>query len=220
MGNIVITGAAGGIGLALCKAYLARGEKVTVICRKASDDLLDTAASVIDGIDLTVDEDLERLQSTLLDTSIDTLIHNAGLLESDGFSTISKSALLKQFQINAMAPLLVTVFLKNNLHQGSKVALITSRMGSMADNTSGGQYGYRMSKAALNAAGVSLAQDLKLEGIAVALLHPGYVQTKMVGFNGDVSSTVAANRLIARVDDLSIENTGCFWHANGEVLPW
>ena len=97
---------------------------------------------------------------------------------------------------------------------------MTSRMGSISDNTSGGYYGYRISKAALNVAGKSLAEDLRREGIAVALLHPGYVQTDMTGHGGDVTPAQAAAGLVRRVDELNLENSGSFWHANGQRLPW
>ena len=93
-------------------------------------------------------------------------------------------------------------------------------MGSIADNTSGGRYGYRASKAALNAFGKSLAMDLKNEGIAVALLHPGYVKTRMVNFGGMITPEESATGLIARIEELNLENTGSFWHTNGEELPW
>jgi NAD(P)-dependent dehydrogenase (short-subunit alcohol dehydrogenase family) len=98
--------------------------------------------------------------------------------------------------------------------------MITSRMGSVTDNTSGGYYGYRMSKAALNIAGMSLAHDLKEQEVAVALLHPGYVQTEMVNNTGDISAAVAVERLMLRIDGLNMSNTGTFWHSNGEILPW
>ncbi|MEC9318776.1 MAG: SDR family oxidoreductase, partial [Pseudomonadota bacterium] len=110
--------------------------------------------------------------------------------------------------------------LLDNLEGGSKVALITSRMGSIGDNGSGSRYGYRMSKAALNAAGKSLAIDLKDKAIAVVLLHPGYVQTEMVGGRGDISPATAAERLMQRIDELTIETSGSFFHSNGEELPW
>ena len=119
-----------------------------------------------------------------------------------------------------MGPLLVTQCLLDNLQAGAKVALITSRMGSMADNGSGGYYGYRMSKAALNAAGVSMARDLAPRGVAVGLFHPGFVQTDMVGGQGDVDAATAASRLIARIEALSVETAGKFIHANGDELPW
>jgi NAD(P)-dependent dehydrogenase (short-subunit alcohol dehydrogenase family) len=115
---------------------------------------------------------------------------------------------------------MVTQMLRQQLVKGAKVAMITSRMGSVTDNSSGGYYGYRMSKAALNIAGVSLAHDLKEQEVAVALLHPGHVQTEMVNYSGDISAAVAVERLMQRVEELNLDNTGTFWHSNGEVLPW
>ena len=93
-------------------------------------------------------------------------------------------------------------------------------MGSIADNDSGGRYGYRMSKAALNAAGKSLSVDLKPRGIAVGILHPGFVQTGMTEGRGHITPAEAAGRLIQRMDELDLENTGTFWHSDGSVLPW
>ncbi|MEM8603096.1 MAG: SDR family NAD(P)-dependent oxidoreductase, partial [Cyanobacteria bacterium P01_H01_bin.121] len=108
-----------------------------------------------------------------------------------------------------------------NLHAGSKLVLMTSRMGSIADNTSGSSYGYRMSKVALSMAGKSLAHDLKPKGIAVAILHPGLVQTGMTNFTTQgITPTESVNNLLQRIDELTLENTGTFWHANGEILPW
>lgn len=93
-------------------------------------------------------------------------------------------------------------------------------MGSIADNGSGAYYGYRMSKAALNAAGMSLARDLREAGIAVAILHPGFVRTQMTEHTGNVEPAEAAKQLVARVDALTLETSGTFWHANGQTLPW
>jgi NAD(P)-dependent dehydrogenase (short-subunit alcohol dehydrogenase family) len=123
-------------------------------------------------------------------------------------------------EVNAYGPLRVTQKLSPLLARGSKVALITSRMGSIGDNGSGGYYGYRMSKAALNAAGKSLAIDLAPRGVSVAILHPGMVKTAMTGSHGKVEPEDAARDLLARIDALGLDNTGTFWHANGEVLPW
>jgi NAD(P)-dependent dehydrogenase (short-subunit alcohol dehydrogenase family) len=126
----------------------------------------------------------------------------------------------RQYAVNAMGPLRVTHALLPKLSRGSKLALITSRMGSIADNTSGSRYGYRMSKAALNAAGVSLAHDLRPREIAVAILHPGWVQTEMTGKTGHVTADQSATMLLERIDGLTLESSGTFWHANGDVLPW
>jgi len=122
--------------------------------------------------------------------------------------------------VNALGPLRTVHALLAALQTGAKIALITSRMGSMADNTSGGYYGYRMSKAALNAAGVSLAHDLKARRIAVAILHPGYVRTDMTDRAGMIEPDASARLLLQRIDELTLETSGTFWHANGERLPW
>ena len=110
--------------------------------------------------------------------------------------------------------------LRARIAEGGKVGIITSRMGSVADNGSGGYYGYRASKAAVNAIGKSLALDLAPRGIAVLLLHPGYVATDMVGGSGDVSPVQAARQLIAQLDALTLTDSGSFRHANGTALPW
>jgi short-subunit dehydrogenase len=148
------------------------------------------------------------------------LINNAGIFENESLTNMDFEAINAQLQINAVAPVRVTHALQANLDSGSKVAMITSRMGSIADNGSGAYIGYRMSKAALNAAGVSLAHELKPKGVAVALLHPGFVQTQMVNFAGDIPPQVAAERLIQRIEELNLDNTGSFWHSNGDILPW
>jgi NAD(P)-dependent dehydrogenase (short-subunit alcohol dehydrogenase family) len=93
-------------------------------------------------------------------------------------------------------------------------------MGSIEDNTSGGRYGYRMSKAAVNMAGRSLANDLKNDGVAVAILHPGFVRTEMTGHQGLIDPPESAAGLIARIDEVTLETSGTFWHTKGEVIPW
>ena len=115
----------------------------------------------------------------------------------------------------------VTRTLLPNLHPGSKVVIMTSRMGSIEDNTSGGFYGYRMSKAAMSMAGKSLSYDLKPRGIAVAILHPGLVSTQMTGYTANgITPEESVTNLLQRIDQLTLDNTGTFWHAKGEELPW
>ena len=220
MATVVITGANRGMGLEFVKQYLAKGDKVIALCRHTSDELSQTSAKVIDKVDVGSPECLEKILPTLSDLKIDLLVNNAGVLANENLEHMSASTLEYQFRVNAMGPLLVTQMLRQQLVKGAKVALITSRMGSVTDNTSGGYYGYRMSKAALNIAGVSLAHDLKEQQVAVALLHPGYVQTEMVNNSGDISAAVAVERLMQRIDGLNLNNTGTFWHSNGEILPW
>src|SRR5690554_4850713 len=159
--HTVITGANRGIGLALATQLQQRGEKVTAVCRTASDALKKLGVNIIEHIDVTDTDSIAELAKQLRGQPIDMLINNAGLLEREALGNLTPTTIEAQFRVNAMGPLLVTDALRDNLKQGSKVILITSRMGSMADNGSGAYYGYRMSKAALNAAGVSLAKDLK-----------------------------------------------------------
>jgi NAD(P)-dependent dehydrogenase (short-subunit alcohol dehydrogenase family) len=220
MATVVITGANRGIGLEFVKQYVAIGDKVIALCRNTSDELSQSGAKVFDNVDVASPDCLEKMLAELSDVKIDLLINNAGVLANENLEHMSAATLEHQFRVNAMGPLLVTQILRKQLIKGAKVALITSRMGSVTDNTSGGYYGYRMSKAALNIAGVSLAHELKEQEVAVALLHPGYVQTDMVNNNGDISAAVAVERLMQRIKELNIGNTGTFWHSNGEVLPW
>ena len=220
MACVLITGASRGIGLELCKLYLQKGDDVYAVCRKPTAELQSTKATIIANVDVTEQASMIRLQQALSNKTVDLLINNAGIFANNHLGEIDYTDIQRQLNVNAIAPLMVTEALLPNLREGAKVALITSRMGSISDNTSGAYYGYRMSKAALNAAGVSLAQDLRPKGIAVALLHPGFVKTQMVGFAGDISPEVAAQRLAERIDSLDLTNTGGFWHSNGDRLPW
>ena len=220
MSNIVITGANRGIGLALTRLYHANGDGVIAVCRSASADLNDVGVRVESGIDVTDDASVADLAQRLEGVTIDVLINNAGVLAVDALPGLDFDDVRRQFEVNAIGPLRVTKALASLLTASSKVAIITSRMGSIADNTSGGMYGYRMSKAAVNAAGRSLAHDLRARGIAVQLLHPGFVQTEMTGGNGNVTADASAADLTKRIAELDISATGTFRHANGEMLSW
>ena len=218
--TVLITGANRGIGLSLVKEYLGKGDSVIGVCRRSSSELEATGAQVIDGVDVSKPEDMKTLLSKLGDKKLDVLINNAGILRSSSLNDLNYDDIMAQFEVNAVGPIRVVSALLKNLGEGSKVALITSRMGSVEDNSSGGAYGYRMSKTALNAAGKSLSIDLKPKGIAVALLHPGWVNTEMVNFNGQIEPEESAKGLVARIDELNLDNSGGFWHTNGEMLPW
>lgn len=218
--TVVVTGANRGIGLELCRQYAGNNAKVFAVCRSVSDELDALQVNVIAGIDVTAEESLKKLQDELQSESIDILINNAGIFLSETLEKMNFDTVESQLKVNAVGPLRVTYALLNRLSGGAKIALITSRMGSIGDNTSGGYYGYRMSKAALNAAGMSLARDLKGKGIAVGIFHPGFVQTRMVNFSGDISAEEAVRRLVKRIDELKLNNSGAFRHSSGEVLPW
>jgi len=220
MATALVTGSNRGIGLSLVKLLKARGNTVIAACRHETPELAALGVEVASGVDVTSDESVNLLAEKLKGRRLDLLINNAGALSVERLESLDFSAIQRQMEVNAYGPLRVTQKLAALLARGSKVALITSRMGSIGDNGSGSYYGYRMSKAALNAAGKSLAIDLSARGILVAILHPGMVKTEMTGGHGNVEPEDAARGLLARIDALSSENTGTFWHANGEVLPW
>jgi len=219
MAHWLVTGSNRGIGLELCRQLSARGDTVIAVCRERSAELNALGVVVEDGVELTDQDAITALVSRLQGVHLAGAILNAGILEHDGLDDLDATSVRRQFEVNALAPLLLSRALLNNLGSGSKLALITSRMGSIDDNSSGGYYGYRLSKTALNMAGRSLAIDLRPRGIAVAILHPGMVATRMVGFSG-IPAAEAAQGLLARLDALTLANSGSFWHANGEVLPW
>jgi NAD(P)-dependent dehydrogenase (short-subunit alcohol dehydrogenase family) len=223
MSTALITGAAGGIGGELARQLAERGTTVIAACRKSSAALAQLRVRVEEGIDLATDEGCQALAARLAGVPLDLVIHNAGVLSQESLGSLDVDAAARirlQFEVNAMAPLRLTALLAPQLASGAKLVLITSRMGSIADNTSGGYYGYRMSKAALNAAGRSLAIDLAPRGVAVAMLHPGFVQTPMTGGRGDIDAATAARNLLSRIDELTPATSGGFLHANGSSLPW
>lgn len=218
--TIVITGANRGIGLELARLWHTRGEEVIALCRSPSDDLQALGVRIVEGIDVTQAGDIARLRDQLKDESIDLLYNNAGILTDESLGHMDWTQIERQFEVNSIGPLRVTLALLDRIAEGGKIAMMSSRMGSMTDNDSGGRYGYRMSKAALNAASKSLAIDLKPRGIAVGIFHPGYVQTGMTGHRGDLTPVESAERLVQRVDELNLDNSGTFWHSDGSILGW
>ena len=219
MNKVLITGANRGIGLELCRQLSQRGDDVIAVCRQSCDALQALNVRVIAGIDVSSADCIDTLRAELDDEKLDWLLNNAGILSTESLANLDFEAMEQQFRVNALAPLRVSAALLPNLTSGAKIGIVTSRMGSVEDNTSGGYYGYRMSKAAVNMAGMSLARDLQTRGIAVALLHPGMVATEMTGGQG-VPPSQAASGLIARMDELDMPSSGSFWHAEGERLPW
>jgi NAD(P)-dependent dehydrogenase (short-subunit alcohol dehydrogenase family) len=216
----LVTGANRGIGLALVRRLAEKGRDVIAVCRRSSPALDALGVRVEAGIDVTSDDAIATLARRLEGVALAELVCNAGILREDDLADVTFDDVRAQFEVNALGPLRVVKAFRPNLGKGSKIALITSRMGSIGDNGSGGSYGYRMSKAALNAAGVSLARDLQPAGVAVAILHPGWVKTDMTGDTGNVDAAEAAKQLVDRIDALTLESTGTFWHANGQKLPW
>lgn len=219
MANVLVIGANRGIGLELTRIYQNRGDAVIAACRKPSLDLETLGVHILRDVDVARD-DLGGLVERLGAVRIDVLVHNAGILRGETLDSLDLDSIRRQFEVNALGPLKTVAALRGHLAHGARVGLVTSRMGSIGDNTSGSRYGYRMSKAALNMAGVSLAHDLRPQGVAVALLHPGWVKTEMTGGTGNVTAAESAAGLVARLDALDLENSGRFWHAEGQTLPW
>jgi len=221
MKTAVITGANRGIGLALVQSLKAH-YRIHAICRSSSPELEKEDVEIIDGIDVASAQGVARLAEQMKAISIDLLINNAGLLRPSSLEGIETELTdwRAQYEINALAPLRVTSALSGQLVEGGKVVIITSRMGSISDNSSGGAYAYRMSKAAVNSAAMSLAHEFHPRRIAVGLFHPGYVRTGMTGGSGHVDPKEAARGLTRRIDELDLISSGQFRHANGEPLPW
>jgi NAD(P)-dependent dehydrogenase (short-subunit alcohol dehydrogenase family) len=219
LATVLVTGSNRGIGLDLCRQYQARGDEVIAVCRSATPELSDLGVRVIDNIDVADGDDVDKLAGDLAGVNLDILLNNAGILRSDTIDSVDFDSMMEQYSVNTLGPLRVTRALRKNLGQGSKVGIVTSRVGSIEDNSSGNNYGYRASKAAANMVGMNLRHDLESAGVAVALLHPGLVATEMTSGTG-VPPRDAAAGLIARMDELNLENTGSFWHAEGYVLPW
>jgi len=166
MATVLITGANRGIGLEIASQYEARGDEVVAVCRRSCEALDTMGVEVIDGVDVTSDESVADMASALSGRRIDRLVNNAGILERDGLDDLDFGVIERQFRVNALGPLRVTAALRPLLTDGAKVFIVTSRMGSIEDNSSGGYYGYRMSKAAVNIAAKSLSVDLKDAGRA------------------------------------------------------
>jgi len=221
LSTYLITGANRGIGLELSIQLFKQGHKVIATCRKSSKALEGIGVQVIEDIDISSENSLNKLEDNIKGIKLDCLINNAGIAEYNSLDSLDLESIRNQFNINALSPLNFTRSMIQYFSLNSKIAFITSRMGSIADNTSGGSYGYRMSKVALTMAAKSLSVDLFKKNIFVAIIHPGLVSTRMTGFtkNG-ISTADSAKGIIERIKNLSRHNTGTFWHANGEILPF
>lgn len=221
MATYLITGANRGIGLEYCRQLQQRGADVIAVCRASSDELDDLGVRIETGVDITREESVNKLVKKLEGITLDVLINNAGIVQRMGLDNLDFESIRQQFEVNAVGTLRLTQALLPQIKPGGKVIIMTSRMGSIEDNTSGGSYGYRLSKVAVSMAGKSLSHDLKPQNIAVAILHPGLVKTRMTNFTQKgITPVESVKGLLARIDELTLANTGTFWHSNGEILPW
>lgn len=221
MANVLIIGANRGIGLGLTKEFLSQGHKVWALCRKSSQELSSLNCTVIENCEVSELKSLEAIASELTNTKFDIFIHNAGIWTDESLLEMDQphfDRMAYTFEINSIAPLKTFKTFYKLLSDHAKAAFLSSRMGSITDNDSGSRYSYRMSKAALNAAGKSLALDFPNNPIAV--LHPGFVRTDMTNNNGLIDVEESAAGLFNVIEKLNKNNTGKFWHSNGEELPW
>ena len=230
MTNVLITGANRGLGLGFVKSFLAKN--VNVICTTrnipGSKELLECKKKYpknlqILELDLLGENSENSLSDLLSDKPIDIFINNAGVGNSNQrFGVVSSKPWVEVLKVNLIAPLTVTQSIIENIKKGSdkKIYFLSSQLGSIEDNTSGGMYIYRSSKTALNQVVKSLSVDLKPMGITVISLHPGWVKTDMGGPNAPVSIDESIKGMMKVIDATDIRNTGTFLNFDGQGLPW
>jgi NAD(P)-dependent dehydrogenase (short-subunit alcohol dehydrogenase family) len=226
--QVLITGANRGLGLEFTKQYAADGWNVLACCRAAqSASALQSIANAnknvqIFDLDVANFAQIDALALQLKDQAIDVLINNAGVYPASSFGNVDYNAWAEGFKVNSMAPLkMAEAFVQHvTRSQLKKIATLTSKMGSIDDNTSGESYSYRASKTAVNMVMKSLSIDLKPYGISVVTLHPGWVQTDMGGSNALISAQTSVTGLRNVIEHLSIENTGKFIAFDGKEIAW
>ena len=226
MKNILVVGADRGIAYATCLQLQARGDRVIAACLGKGESFDGSGVDTISDINVTSAKVAEKLTAALSkrQVQLDWLLHVAGVLGLDELGKIDYDDMRRQFEINTLGPLRVIEACAPFLGQGSKVGIVTSRVGSLNDNGSGGMYAYRVSKAGANMVALNLHHDLGKRGIAVVALHPGMVATALTkdypGTFNYIQPADAARGLIARMDELDLSSSGQFLHANGDKLPW
>ncbi len=231
MSTLLITGASRGIGLELCEQYLAEGWLVYATCRspKKSKELNKLAKDSkgdlhIHTLDVRNEQQMDELKTALKGVSIDVLLNNAGV-HAQAASQFGKSddkAWEEAVHVNLLAPMKMMEHFVDNVAASELrfIGNMSSKMGSMEDNTSGGAYAYRATKAALNAVTVSAAHDLKYRDIRVAILHPGWVRTDMGGPSGELSVEESAKMLRKIIADVRVNDSGKFFDIDGSIIPW
>lgn len=226
----LITGANRGLGLEFTRQLIARGDQVIAACRNPNkaDELTQLADSsehleAVHALDITDPDSVAALAKSLENDNVDVLINNAGRLSRGGSpNDFDFDEIQGDFAINAIGTLRVIEAAMPALRRGKgkKIVNISSKMGSIGDNSGGGSYAYRMSKAALNIATRSLAIDLRPEGFIAFVVHPGWVQTDMGGPNGLITPETSISNLIERIDKADMNDSGQFIEWNGNRIPW
>ena len=219
MTTTLIIGANRGIGFELTKQLVEMDHQVIATTRGNTGELDQLDAQIITDVDVSSDDSVATVKSALNARKVDWLIHVSGVLTNESFTDLDFDRIRRQFEVNTLGPLRMIHGLFDHITDGGKVGILTSRMGSVADNGSGGRYGYRISKTAANMVGMNLAHELEAKSTALALLHPGLVATEMTNGNG-IPANESAKGLIQIMKKLTLEKTGKFWHAEGYELPW
>lgn len=226
MNSILVVGADRGIANAICRQLHARGDRVIAACLGKGEGFAEGGIDSIGGIDVTSDAAVRKLVEGLHARSarLDWVLHVAGVLGLDELGRIDYDDMRRQFEINTLGPLRVAEACIPFVGPGSKLGIVTSRVGSLGDNGSGGMYAYRVSKAGANMVALNLHHDLSKRGMAVVALHPGMVATDLTkdypGNFNYIQPEEAARGLIARMDELTPASSGQFRHANGDKLLW
>ncbi|MEX1197652.1 MAG: SDR family oxidoreductase [Pseudohongiellaceae bacterium] len=230
MKHIVITGANRGIGLELVRQARSKGYAVTAACRRpdTAEELLalrDEHRNLdVLPLELSDAHSIDRFVHELDGRAIDVFINNAGIYgQRDAtLGNVDPEAWHRAFQVNTIAPLILTQKLLPQLRDGAgrRLAYLSSKMGSIADNTSGGSYVYRSTKSALNQVVRSLAEDLKPDGFIALALHPGWVRTDMGGPNGLIDTETSAAGLLSVIESATAGQSGQFLNYDGGVIEW
>lgn len=230
MPTLLITGANRGIGLELCKQYAEKNWEVHACCRnpKTAKDLNqladDHSALTIHALEVTQEDQMNALKNALKNKPIDMLINNAGVhaLGASQFGKGDDKAWEEAVAVNLIAPMRMMEHFVENIADSDKkiIASMSSKMGSMDDNGSGGAYAYRATKAALNAVMVSAAHDLRHLDITALILHPGWVRTDMGGPHGEISAEECGTMLSKILDNCTLEDSGKFFDIDGSTIPW
>lgn len=232
MSTKLIVGADKGIAHAMAIALHERGDDVLAATLGDGADLVEKGIAVEPNVNVTSDDAVAALAKRVAndDRQLSWLVHVAGVMFLDTLDTVDYDDVRRQFDINTLGPLRTIRALRDRLAADAKVGIFTSRVGSLNDNTSGGDYAYRISKAAANMVARNLSVDLGKQGVAVQALHPGLVNTNLLDVMDPedkekaaaILSTpdAAAAGVITVLDNLTVESAGQFQHGNGDILPW
>jgi NAD(P)-dependent dehydrogenase (short-subunit alcohol dehydrogenase family) len=222
MPTILITGANRGLGLEFVRQYAADGWRVLATVREPSKGrAVSEAGGEVYVCDVADPLQILRLARSVGDTKFDIVLNNAGVYgESQAFGTVDPDKFLHTVRVNALAPLLVAEAFADSLTGRKIIASVSSKMGSIAENTGGGEYAYRASKAALNAVVKSLSIDLKAKGVIAVALSPGWVQTDMGGASAPLTPAQAITGMRKVLDGLTPEHSGRFFHYDGAEVAW